>query len=237
VISPEDFHDALLELSSLLLGEETVETVLQRTVDLACAAVPGCTQCGVSLLTEERVKTAAATDGTTLQLDGAQYSNSEGPCLEAARTGEIVRVDDMANDGRYPKFAAEATRLGINSSLSIPLIVKNRSIGALNLYGEALKAFDDASERLAARFARQASATLANVEIHDRTVTLVTQLNEAITSRSVIDQARGILIARTGCSADEAIDTLKQRSQRENRKLRAIAAEIVEDATHPRQTE
>jgi len=97
--------------------------------------------------------------------------------------------------------------------------VQNRSIGALNMYGDDLKAFGADSERLAERFARQASATLANAEIHDRTVALVTQLNEALTSRSVIDQARGVLIARTGCSADEAIAALKDRSQRENRKL------------------
>ena len=231
MIGPEDFHDSLLELSSLLLGEETLHNVLQRIVDLTCASLPGCSHCGVSLLSNERVTTAAATNGTTLQLDGAQYSNGEGPCLEAARTGEMVRIDDMAGDGRFPRFAAEALRLGINSTLSLPLLVKGVSIGALNIYGESLKAFDEQSERLGIRFARQASATLANVEIHDRTVTLVTQLNEALTSRSVIDQARGILIARTGCNADEAIEALKQRSQRENRKLRDIAAEIVNDAT------
>jgi GAF domain-containing protein len=176
------------------------------------------------------VITAAATDGTTLQLDGAQYSNGEGPCLHAARTGEIVRVDDMVGDTRFPRFAAEALRLGINSSLSYPLVVREGTIGALNIYGREPKSFDDASERLAERFARQASATMTNVDIHDRTVSLVSQLNEALTSRSVIDQARGILIARTGCTADEAIEALKQRSQRENRKLREIAAAIVEDA-------
>ena len=231
MIGPEDFHDSLLELSSLLLGEETVHSVLERIVDLACAAIPGCTHCGVSLLSDERVTTAAASDGTTLQLDGAQYTTGEGPCLHAARTGTIVRVDDVANDGRFPLFALEAVRLGINSTLSVPLTVKGVSIGALNIYGEALKAFDEVSERLGLRFARQASATLANVEIHDRTVLLVTQLNEALSSRSVIDQARGILIARTGCSADAAIATLKKRSQRENRKLRDIASEMVADAT------
>lgn len=231
MIGPEDFHDSLLELSSLLLGEETVHSVLERIVDLACAAIPGCAHCGVSLLSDGRVTTAAASDGTTLQLDGAQYTTGEGPCLQAARTGTIVRVDDMAHDGRFPTFALESVRLGINSTLSLPLTVKGVSIGALNIYGEALKAFDEVSERLGLRFARQASATLANVEIHDRTVLLVTQLNEALGSRSVIDQARGILIARTGCSADAAIETLKKRSQRENRKLRDIAIELVADAT------
>ena len=231
MIGSEDFHDALLELSTLLLGEEDSHSILQRIVDLTSAAVPGCTHCGVSLLSAERVTTAAATDGTTLQLDGAQYSNGEGPCLEAARTATVVRVEDFSHDGRYPKFADEALRLGINSSLSFPLIVNAVSIGALNLYGEDAKAFDSDSERLAERFARQGSATLANAEIHERTVTLVRQLNEALTSRSVIDQARGILIARMGGTADDAIELLKQRSQRENRKLRDIATEIVKDAS------
>jgi GAF domain-containing protein len=218
---PEDFHDALFELSSLLLREETMHSILQRIVDLTRAAVPGSSHCGLSLLTDERVTTAAATYGTTLQLYGSQYANAEGPCLHAARTGEIVRVDDYGYDDRFPKFAAEALRLGINSSLSSPLVVREASIGALNIYGEDVKAFDVHRDRLAARFARQASATIANAEIHDRTVTLVTHLNDALTSRAVIDQARGILIASTGRSSDEAFELLKQRSQRENRKLRA----------------
>jgi GAF domain-containing protein len=233
MIGPEDFHDSLLELSTLLLGEETLHDILQRIVDLACASVPGCSHCGISLLSEERVTTAAATDGTTLQLDGAQYANGEGPCLEAARSGTMVRVDDFSRDGRFAKFAVEALRLGINSSLSFPLVVNDMSIGALNIYGQEPKAFNGDSERLGSRFARQAAATVANAEIHDRTVTLVTQLNEALTSRSVIDQARGILIARTGCTAEEAINMLKTLSQHENRKLRDIAAAMVEDAVGP----
>jgi GAF domain-containing protein len=145
--------------------------------------------------------------------------------------GRGVRVDDFARDGRFPDFAEEALRLEINSALSMPLIVRGATIGALNIYGDDVKAFGPTSERLAARFARQAAATLANAEIHDRTVALVTQLNQALESRSVIDQARGILMARKGGTADDAIATLKTRSQRENRKLGDIAAEIVHDAT------
>ena len=101
MIGPEDFHDALFELSTLLLGEEDTNSILQRIVDLTCAAIPGCCNCGVSLLTADRVTTAAATDGTTLQLDGAQYSNGEGPCLHAARTATMVRVDDFSHDDRF----------------------------------------------------------------------------------------------------------------------------------------
>ena len=230
MIGPENFHDSLLELSTVLLGEETSHSLLQRIVDMTCAAVPGCSQVGMSLANGGNATMTAATNDSTLQLDGAQYRTGEGPCLQAARTGEVVRVEDMTTDGRFPSFAAEAVRLGINSSLSMPLIVRGAFIGALNLYGKHVKAFEDHSERLAARFARQASATVANAEIHERTVALVTQLNEALESRSVIDQARGVLIAGTGCNADEAIDALKQRSQDENRKVRDIAAAIVHEA-------
>src|SRR4051812_12888878 len=109
---PAEIHDALFELSSLLLGEETMHSILQRIVELTCAAVSGASHCGVSLLPDERVTTAAATDGPTFQLDGAQYSNAEGPCLEAARTSEVIRVDNFAHDGRFPTFAEEALRLG-----------------------------------------------------------------------------------------------------------------------------
>jgi GAF domain-containing protein len=181
VIGPEDLRDSLLELSSLLLGEETLHSVLERIVELACAAIPGCTHCGVSLLSDERVTTAAAGDGTTLQLDGAQYTTGEGPCLQAARTGTIVRVDDLAYDGRFPLFALEAVRLGINSTLSLTLTVKGVSIGGLNIYGEALKAFDEVSERLGLRFARQASA---NVWPTSRSMTARSSSSRSSTRRS-----------------------------------------------------
>src|SRR4051794_25359061 len=98
-----------------------MHTTLQRIDDLTSAAVPGCDHCGVSLLTNERATTAAASDGTTLQLDGAQYTNGQGPCLEAARTGEIVHIYNMAVDDAFPGFAEEASRLGIWSVLSVPL--------------------------------------------------------------------------------------------------------------------
>lgn len=224
---PDHFHDSVFELSTMLLGAQPMHEVLQRVVDLTVAAVPGCAHCGVSLLTDGRAATAAATDGTTLQLDGSQYTNGEGPCLQAARTGEVVHIQDMVNDNRFPSFATDATRLGILSSISFPLLVGEMSIGALNLYGRELDAFDESSRHLALRFARQAAATLANAEIHERTVTLITQLNEAMGSRSVIDQARGIIMAATGCSAQEALDSLREQSQHENRKVRDIASELV----------
>ena len=230
MIGPDDFHDSLLELSTLMLGEESMHGILQRVVDLAADAVPGCMHCGVTLLTDGRATTDAATDGITLQLDGSQYVNGDGPCLHAAMTGEIVRIDDMAKDEQFPRFAADAVGLGVNSSMSFPLSVGNRTVGALNLYADEVGAFDDASEQLGRRFARQASATVVNAEIHDRTARLVTQLNEALTSRSVIDQARGILIANTGCNAEQAFVLLKQQSQHENVKLRQVAAEIVRNA-------
>ena len=182
-------------------------------------------------MTGGRSTTAAATDGTTLQLHGSQYVNGEGPCLHAAISGEIVRIDDMAKDKRFPRFAADAIQLGVNSSLSFPLTVGDRTFGALNLYGIEVDGFEDASVQLASRFARQAAATVANAEIHDRMATLIVQLNDAMASRSVIDQARGILIANTGCSAEQAFDLLKQQSQHENIKLRDIPAQIVRNAT------
>jgi GAF domain-containing protein len=230
VIGPKDFQESLLQLSSLMLGEETMHSVLQRVVDLTAISVPGCDHCGVSLLSDGRVTTAAATDGTALQVDGAQYVNGEGPCLQAAVAGEVVRVEDLAKDNRFPRFAADAVGLGINSSLSFPLTVGNRTLGALNLYGTQIAAFSERSEEIGIRFARQAAATVANAEVHQRMADVIVQLNEALTSRSTIDQARGILIANTGCSAEQALGLLKEQSQHENVKLRTIAAEIVRNA-------
>jgi hypothetical protein len=84
-VTESGLPEGLLELARVLFAEETLAEALQRVVDPACTTVPGCAHAGLSLLTGRRVITAAATDGTTLRLDGARYDAGDGPCVHAAR--------------------------------------------------------------------------------------------------------------------------------------------------------
>ena len=112
------------------------------------------------------------------------------------------------------------------SALSVPLRIREDNVGALNLYSRQ-QSFDDNDERVATEFALQATVALANARAYEKSQLLVTQLEQALETRDVIGQAKGVLMQRDGCDADEAFQQLVLISQRRNVKLRDIALEIV----------
>jgi GAF domain-containing protein len=216
----------IAELAQLLLAEENLETTLRRVADLSVETVPGCDATGVSLAHDGQVTTSVASGDLALRVDSHQYTTGEGPCLAAIDDGQTHQIDSMADDTRWPRFAAQAQREGVVAVLSVPLPVRNETVGALNMYAEH-RPFDESSQRLGERFARQAAVALTNAETFERTRDLVEQLNQALESRDVIGQAKGILMAREGLDADDAFEALRSASQQRNKKLRDIAREIV----------
>lgn len=233
---PDAADDGLrtrVEKVGLLQSDESYEQTLQRLADLACATIPGCFAGSVTLWREGEPYTAVSTDALAKEVDSAQYESGEGPCLDAGRTGDTHRVADLTSDLRWPEFAAVATRNGIRSSLSLPLAVRGEPIGALNLYSQVHDGFAGAVE-VGQLFAWQAAVAIANAELYDTTRRLATQLQEALESRAVIEQAKGVLMSEQGCGPKQAFELLRQASQRENVKLRDIAARIVNGQSRKR---
>jgi GAF domain-containing protein len=111
--------------------------------------------------------------------------------------------------------------------LSVPLVVGGDGIGALNIYCRQASGFSAADEALAAPFASHASVALANARVYWRTQRLADQLQEALSTRGVIEQAKGIIIAQQGCSADQAFQLLVEMSQRSHVKLHDVASDLV----------
>jgi GAF domain-containing protein len=221
---------AMQELSQLLVAEEGVERTLQRVCDLATRVIRGCDSAGVTLHIEGKYVTAACTDSRTLEVDEGQYSRDEGPCLQAMRDKVVLRVDVGEANERWPEFLDDARRCEIRSFLAAPMMLKQESIGSLNLYSRAADGFTDLDETLIALFTAQASIAVANAKTYADAVELTRQLREAISSRAVIEQAKGVLMAREGLDADGAFARLRTWSQNRNVKLREVAKEIV-DAT------
>ena len=142
----------------------------------------------------------------------------------------VVRIDAMDTDTRWPAFGAAALARGVGSSMSMPLDLSGESVGGLNVYGREPGAFSEQDELLAKGFAVQASVVISNAQAYWAASELTRNLTVAMESRAVIEQAKGILIARHGLGDDEAFDRLRQQSQTENRKLRDVATEIVDQA-------
>ena len=225
---PERLRDDLAELSGLLVEHGTLETVLRRVAELAVTAIGSCDACGVSLVHGNRVSSTVATDDVARRVDDHQYRIDQGPCLQAARTGEIYKIDDMATDTRWPDFARHAAEEGVASSYSLPLTVGDHTMGALNLYSRHSR-FGPEDEQVGQAFGRQAAVALTNAQAYQRTRDLVDQLNEAIQSRDVIGQAKGILMARENLTADAAFERLRHLSQSHNVKLRDVAEQVVDE--------
>lgn len=230
-----DFHDALGALHSLVLGVAEVETFLEELAGLAAAAVETDLVCGITTRYNSHPVTSAASDPRAAIVDEQQYGAGQGPCLEALATGLVVDVPDQLADHRWGPYRDAAVELGVRCSLSVPLFVDRTPVGALNLYGfQAPHSFDASSRHRAEVFAAEASTALTLALRFNDQRERSRQLVDALQSRSVIDQALGILMVEQKCDYKTAFDLLRRRSQSANEKLREVAAEVVVRASgHP----
>ena len=219
----------LRALAGIVAGEATQDAVLRRTCDVTRNVIEGAASVSVTLLDSDQPRTAAATDDLALQADAAQYDNNGGPCLEAARGVEAVLVPDMADESRWPGYVAAAP-LDVRASLSVPLGAESGVVGALNIYSTAADAFDAETVDVAVELAQYAGIVATTADQYDRATKLVDQMQRAMESRAVIEQAKGILMAQRHCSADEAFEVLVRLSQETHRKLRELAEALVAQA-------
>jgi GAF domain-containing protein len=227
--SSRDPRVAFAELSKIMLGEQQLSETLARVAELAKQTIPGAAEVSVTLLHNTEVATVVFTGSLAAQLDERQYEAGFGPCVDAALSGTVIAIEDTADSPTYPDFARLARRHGITHTLSTGLPVQRRTIGALNIYGTDEAAFDDSTSELATAFASYAAVALANADLYASTANLAANLQRALDSRAVIDQAKGILMRDHRISADAAFDLLVKRSTSSNRKLREIAQGIVDD--------
>ncbi|WP_406083248.1 GAF and ANTAR domain-containing protein [Micromonospora zamorensis] len=230
---PIDPNAAISELGQIKFGETDLSGVLSQVSELARRTIPGAEEVSVTLLKQEGAHTAAFSGEMALRLDELQYEYEQGPCLEAAKEAAVVSVPDMSEEVRWPQWAAQAVQGGALSSLSIGFPIQETVLGALNIYGVKPSAFDDDAVTLAQTFAGYAAVALANAHLYDTTATLAAQMQSAMQSRAVIEQAKGIIMGERRCTPDEAFAVLAKVSQDSNRKLRDVASALVERAARP----
>jgi len=217
-------------MSGLLLSEETVEHALSVLSALAQESVRGSTGAGVSLLDDQRRKSSGSTDDRVRRADDLQYEMDEGPCLAAAATRRLVRVDDLEADPRWPRWGSAAAALGLRAAMSAPLVVGDVSMGAIKVYADEAGTFDDHSEQLLTLFSAQAAMLVAHVETTERTRRLSDGLRQAIHGRDVISMAKGVLMGRHGVDEDTAFGMLLARCEQDGAPVADAARAIVESA-------
>ncbi|WP_331437120.1 GAF and ANTAR domain-containing protein [Modestobacter caceresii] len=222
-----DATDALARLGNLALRDHSMESVLQTVADLVKQVLPGEIEASISLLVNGKATTTVYTGQLALDLDENQYGRGYGPCLHAASTGELVEIPDARVDDRWPDYCRAAWQRGSGSSLSVPLPIQEQVAGALNIYARAPRAFDEEARSAAERFAPYAAVAVATMYAYQSTRELAENLQIALESRAVIDQAKGILMERYKLTADQAFQAMAAVSMRRNRKVRDIAETLV----------
>ncbi|MCG5468482.1 GAF and ANTAR domain-containing protein [Micromonospora sp. LAH09] len=227
---PSDPASAFAELGSIKLSEVDLDEVLQRVAELAKRVLPVPVEVSVTLVRGGVGHTAAFTDEVAREMDERQYAEGRGPCLEAAASGDVLSVPDLATDGRWPEWADRGRKQGLGSSVSIGLPIQDAVVGALNVYAQTPEAFDEETVAVLETFAAYAAVALSNAQLYDSTANLARQMREAMANRAVIEQAKGIVMAERRCGPAEAFAILSKVSQDSNRKVRDVAQALVDRA-------
>ncbi|MET9444663.1 GAF and ANTAR domain-containing protein [Streptomyces sp. NPDC006610] len=218
--TPETLDQAMARSSGL-------DTLLRDLTDRAVQAVPGAAACSITVRRADRLLTLAGSSGMPSGLDQRQYENGSGPCVEAADTGAEQYAADLATDGRWTGYRSYALSTGVRCVLALPLSIPlGRTGAALNFYGTEPGALGRGREA-ALRFAERATDAIDIALRIEQERTTAADVRTALLSRSVIDQAVGILMAQERVDAQAALARLRRVSQDRNVKLRDLCSDLV----------
>jgi hypothetical protein len=233
--------EGILELAqelaevSRLVEDDDVATTLGRFVSRVVKTVPDCEEASITVLVGGQAEIVARYHSTTDPLAeparaplAEQMVNADGPLYDTLTYGEPHRIGDLAADHRWPEFAATAINAGYRSALMLPLPAVTGSAAAFSLFSAKVDAFGSTSYDIVLLFALHAGVAFDNVQLFNDSRSLVEQLRTALTTRTVIGQAQGVLMHRYGITSSVAFDVLKRASQDSNVKLRELSNEFVD---------
>ncbi|MEV4044786.1 GAF and ANTAR domain-containing protein [Streptomyces sp. NPDC049744] len=217
-------------LDHALARAQGLDTLLRDLTDRAVQQVPGADACSVTVRRAGRLMTLAGSTGLPSGLDLRQYENGSGPCVDAAETGSAQYSPDLATETRWPAYTEYALATGVRCVLALPLAVEGETGAALNLYGLGADSLAQGLDAAHA-FAEWAADAVNEALRIERERASAADVRTALLSRSVIDQAVGMLMARERIDAHRAMERLRRASQHRNVKLRDLCAEVVARAT------
>ncbi|MBV9094454.1 MAG: ANTAR domain-containing protein [Streptosporangiaceae bacterium] len=216
-----------LEAAELLsLGNGGEARSLNKLAELAAWQVPACSGANATVWRDGELVALAATHPDLAELAELQLASSSGPLIAAAETGMPVNCPDTLDEDRWPGYAAAALRRGVRCSVHL---VRDLPRGALvlSLFAVRPRALDPQSNPVADMLAAFGGAVLANATAYDQAQRTASQLKDAVVARSVVDQAKGVLMHALGCDADDALARLRAESQRRHVKVTEVAAEVI----------
>jgi len=229
----EQITFAVSEFARTLAQSSAKSEVLTDLAERA-TSVLGVAGCGVSLLDSGQVGFAVATGESLARLERIQEAGQAGPCVEACRGGSAVAIADLSGVGcRWAAYQAAARAAGIAAVASVPMRHDGESIGALDLYSTSRRDWSVTDLGTAAVLTDMATGYLVHARELDRERRVNEQLREALDSRIVIEQAKGVLAAERRISVDEAFEVLRRHARSHSASLRSVAEAVVSLGLRP----
>ncbi|CAN5418183.1 GAF and ANTAR domain-containing protein [soil metagenome] len=220
-LTTAELLEQLGDIAHRLSSAQDLDETLQLIVDLGEDYLEGCDGVSLMLIEPGRTITSPAySSKVAYDSDQAQYLTDQGPCLDALRERQTVIIDDLETETRWSDYRELALELGVRSMISFRLFAHEDTMGALDFYSATAHAFDAYSQTLGQVFASHAGVAL-------KAAITEAGLAQAIRTRDVIGQAKGILMERQGVRGDAAFAQLRKLSQQHHRRLRDIAGDIV----------
>lgn len=229
-ISVADVRQAMTELGELRFGQTPVEEAMHRIVRTTHAIfdVDGA---GLMLIdAEHQLRNAAVSDARFEYLEELQIVHDEGPCIAAYDDKQLVSAEDLTDETRWPDFTAAALDKGLRAVLASPIPYNRQPIGVVGVVSEDRRPWSPEGELALLAFTDLAALLIASMLQAEKQTELATQLQAALDSRAVIEQAKGVLIAQHKLSAREAYQLVRTQARRERRKIGVVAGEIVDSA-------
>ena len=229
-----DVVQSFVEMADTLVDDYDVVDLLTGLAD-RCVSLLGVSAAGVMLVSPGgRLGLAASSSEAMRLLELFELQAQEGPCLDAFRTGDRVEHENLdAGSGRWPSFAAAATQAGFQSALALPLRLRDVTLGALNLLSTTRTPMDEADVVVARAFADLATLSILQHRASEEAQRLNEQLSAALTSRVVIEQAKGVISERAGLHLDEAFTRLRAYARNHNLRLTDVAQAAIDGTLDP----
>ncbi|GAA0706816.1 GAF and ANTAR domain-containing protein [Dactylosporangium roseum] len=229
-VSEQRLARIFVEVADTLIDEFDLIEFLQMLADRAAGLIDTATV-GLLLADEQnRLRFMAASDETTKLLELFQLQWQDGPCLDAFRTAEpVVNADLCTASARWPRFAPYATAAGFRSVHAFPLRLRSEVIGAMGVFGTGSTDLDDADVQIVQALADAAAIGLLQERTIRRSEVLTEQLQGALNSRIVIEQAKGAIAQAYHISVDAAFELIRAYARRTNRRLSDVARLVVTD--------
>ncbi len=217
-----------VELADNLVADfdaiDVVTVLTDRSVELLDATASGL------VLAEPggALQVVAASCEVAHVLELLQLQTQEGPCVDAVRLGRAVTAEDLRDETRWPRFAAEATAAGFRAAHEVPMRLRDTVIGGLNLFRSQPGALDPDDASLAQALADVATITILQERMVRDARLLSEQLQRALNSRVVIEQAKGVVAEREGVGVQQALVWLRAHARNHNRRLADVAQDVVD---------